>query len=76
MSRSQQKGIKLNNQKLELKAKEAPFHGHLLTTEGLKPDPEKVRVIVKILHPEGQEDTLRLNRMVTYSIKLFSPRSV
>ena len=36
MSRCQQKGIKLNSQKLELKAKEVPIHGHLLTTEGLK----------------------------------------
>ena len=36
MSRSQQKGIKLNSQKLELKAKEVPFHGHLLTTGGSK----------------------------------------
>ena len=39
MSRCQQKRIKLNSQKLELKAKEGLFHGHLLTTEGLKPDP-------------------------------------
>ena len=32
MGRCQQKGIKLNSQKLELKGKEVPFHGHLLTT--------------------------------------------
>ena len=38
MSRCQQKGIKLNSENLELKAKEVPFHGHLLSTEGLKPD--------------------------------------
>jgi len=42
MSICQQKGIKLNSQKLELKVKEVPFHGHLLTTEGLKLDLEKV----------------------------------
>ena len=46
MSRCQKKGIKLNSQNIELKAKEVSFHGHLLTTEGLKPDPEKVRAIV------------------------------
>ena len=41
MSTCQQKGIKVNSQKLELKVKEVPFHGHLLTTEGLKLDLEK-----------------------------------
>ena len=53
MYRCHQKGIKLNSQKLELKAKEVAFHGHLLTTEGLKPDPEKVRAIVEMPRPEG-----------------------
>ena len=43
MLRCQQKVIQLNAEKLEYKCKEVPFHGHLLTTEGLKPDPEKVR---------------------------------
>ena len=66
MSRCQQKGIKLNSQKLELKAKDVPFHGHLLTTEGLKADPEKVRAIVDMPRPEGRDDILRLNGMVNY----------
>ena len=66
MGRCQQKGIKLNSQKLELKAKEVPFHGYLLTMEGLKPDPEKVRAIVEMPRPEGRDDILRLNGMVNY----------
>ena len=66
MGRWQQKGIKLNSQKLELKAKEVPFHGHLLTTEGLKPDPEKVRAIVEMPRPEGRNDILRLSGTVHY----------
>ena len=44
----QQKAIKLNAEKLEYRCKEVPFHGYLLTTEGLKPDLEKVRAIVDI----------------------------
>ena len=57
MRRCQQKGIKLNAEKLEYECKEVPFHGHLLTTAGLKPDPEKVRAIVEMP---------RLNGMVNY----------
>jgi len=41
-----------------------PFHGHLLTTEGLKPDPEKARVIVEMPCPELRDDILWLNGMV------------
>ena len=66
MRRCQQKGIKLNAEKLEYKCKEVPFHGHLLTTEGLKPDPEKVRAIVEMPRPKDRDDILRLNGMVNY----------
>ena len=66
MNKCQQKGIKLNSQKLEFKCKEIPFHGHLLTTEGLKPDPEKARAIVEMPRPEKRDDILRLNGMVNY----------
>ena len=64
MRRCQQKGIKLNAEKLEYKCKEVLFHGHLLTTEGLKPDPEKVRAIVEMPRPKDRGDILRLNGMV------------
>ena len=45
MKRCQMKGIRLNCMKLDYKCKEVTFHGHLLTTEGLKADPQKVRAI-------------------------------
>ena len=73
MRRCQQKGIKLNAEKLKYKCKEVPFHGHLLTTEGLKPDPEKVRAIVEMPRPKDRDDILRLNRMVTQSLTLVEP---
>ena len=50
----------------KLKAKGVPLHGHLLITEGLKPDPEKVRAIVEMSRLEGRDDILRLNGMVNY----------
>ena len=62
----QQKAIKLNAEKLVYRRKEVPFHGHLLTTEGLKPDPEKVRAMVEMPRPKEGDDILRLNGMVNY----------
>ena len=58
--------MKLNAEKLEYKCKEVQFHGHQLTTEGLKRDPEKVRAIVQMPRPKYQDDIFRLNGMVNY----------
>ena len=66
MRRCQQKGMKLNAEKLEYNCKEVAFHGHQLTTEGLKPDPEKVRAIVQMPRLKYRDDILRLNGMVNY----------
>ena len=66
MKKCQQKGIKLNRAKLEYKCKEVPFHGHVLTAEGLKPDPQKVKAITEMPRPEKPEDVSRLNGMVNY----------
>jgi len=41
MKKCQQKGIRLNRAKLEYKSKEVP----LVTSEGLRPDPQKVEAI-------------------------------
>ena len=66
MKRCQLKGIKLNRAKLDYKCKEITFHGHLLTTEGLKADPQKVRAIVEMPRPENSGDVSRLNGTVNY----------
>ena len=63
LKKCQQKGIKLNRAKLEYKCKEVPFHGHVLKSEGLKPDPQKVEAITEMPRPEKPEVVLRLNRM-------------
>ena len=51
---------------MEYKCKEVPFHGHVLTSEGLKPDPQKVKAITEMPRPEKPEDVSRLNGMVNY----------
>ena len=66
MRRCQRKGIKLNGENLEYKCKKVAFHGHLLTTEGLKPDPEKVRTITEMPRPDNKDDILPLNGMFPY----------
>ena len=45
MERCQERNIKLNREKFKFKCPQVPFIGHLLTSEGLKPDPKKVEAI-------------------------------
>jgi hypothetical protein len=43
LQRAREVDIKLNPKKLKLRLNEVPYIGHLLTLDGVKPDPEKVR---------------------------------
>lgn len=61
IKKCQQKGIKLNREKSAYKCKEVPFHGHLLTTEGLKADRQKIKTINDMPRPEKLNDMSRLN---------------
>ena len=66
MERCKEKNIKLTKDKLELKCKEVAFHGHLLTSEGLKVDPGKVKAIMTMPRPTSAEEVSRLSGMVNY----------
>jgi hypothetical protein len=61
-----EKSIKLTKDKLEFKCKEVSLHGHLLTNEGLKVDPGKVKAIMQMPRPTTPEEILCLNGMVNY----------
>lgn len=51
MQRIRERNIKLNPEKCTFKAKEVSYMGHLLTADGLKPDPEKVAAIKNMHRP-------------------------
>ena len=49
--RCRERNIKLNGDKLKLRQQEVSYIGHLLTAEGLRIDPEKVRAIKEMQRP-------------------------
>ena len=51
LDRCRERNLKLNKNKARLKQHEVPFIGHILTPQGLKPDPCKVKAIVDMPHP-------------------------
>ena len=73
MERCKERNLKLNKDKLSLKMKEVKFIGHLITSKGLKPDPEKVRAILDMPKPTNVSGVRRILGFVTYLSK-FSPK--
>ena len=52
--------IKLNKAKSIFCCTEVPFLGHLITSEGLKPDPGKIDAILKMQQPTTVQEVQRL----------------
>ena len=69
LTRCQKVGIRLNKTKLKLRETSLPFLGHLVTKDGLKPDPEKIEAIKQMPRPTDVEGIQRLNGFVNYLAK-------
>ena len=61
--------LKLNKQKVSRAQTNVLFMGHLLTPEGLKPDPRKIEAIVSMPEPEDATALKRFLGMVNYLSK-------
>lgn len=48
LERAREVKLKLKPKKPKLRLSEVPFIGHLLTSTGVKPDPEKVRAVQEL----------------------------
>ena len=73
LQRCRHKGIKLNKQKLKLKCTEFPYLGHLVTKEGLKPDPDKIKAVQEMPRPDNIKAVRRFCGFVNYLAK-FMPK--
>ena len=61
--------LKLNKQKLKLRLTEVPCMGHLLTSDGLRPDPQKVQAVIDMLNPDGIKAVQHFLGFVNYLSK-------
>ena len=51
--------IKLNFDKYQVKQSKVDYVGHLVTDQGLEPDPEKIRAVRKMPVPQSKENVRR-----------------
>ncbi|XP_051782584.1 uncharacterized protein K02A2.6-like [Erpetoichthys calabaricus] len=69
LDRCRERNIKLNVDKFRLRQSEVTYIGHLLTSEGLKVDPEKVWAIKEMPRPTDVKGVQRILSMVNYLSK-------
>lgn len=67
--------LKLNLNKLQLRVNKVKYLGHLITDDGIKPDPDKIKAIKEMKKPENKKDLQRFLGMVNYLGKFIPHRS-
>ena len=72
LNRCRNKSLKLNESKLQLRKDRVAFMGHLITADGLRPDPDKVSAIVDMPSPIDKQAVQRFLGMVNY-VQKFAP---
>ena len=73
MARLHEAGLTLNRDKCAFNLSEVKFLGHVLSADGIKPDPEKTRAILEFPTPGCRRDLRRFFGVVNYLGK-FSPK--
>ena len=66
MRKLEEAGVKLNEEKCELRKDEVRFLGHLISAEGIKPDPEKIAAILGMTDPSNVTELRRFLGMVNF----------
>ena len=69
LDRARLRNLKLNKTKCQFKKQEIAYLGHVLTKDGLKPDPKKTQAISEITPPMSREALQRFLGMLTYLAK-------
>ena len=67
--RAREKSVRFNRNKIQLRVRECKYIGHVLTPDGVRPDPDKVKAISDMRTPADAKELHRLQGMVTYLSK-------
>ena len=69
LERTRHCNLKINKQKLKLRQTEVSYMGHLLSSEGLRPDPRKVQAVTDMPKPDSVQAVQRFLGFVNYLAK-------
>ena len=66
LERAREMNVRFNRSKLQLTVHSVVYLGHVVSCNGIAPDPNKVRAIVEFPPPKSREELMRFNGMATY----------
>jgi len=69
LERARLRNLKLNRAKCQIKQHEINYIGHILSKDGLKPDPKKTEAITQLPPPKNKEELQQFLDMLTYLSK-------
>ena len=69
LERIERSGMTLKKEKCEFGKSEIKFLGHVISSTGIKPDPEKIKAILEILPPTSKTEARRFTGMINYLSK-------
>ncbi len=69
LDRCRKRNLKLNREKCHFRVCEVHYVGHVLSADGVKPDPQKVEAIIAMPTPANHDDLQRFLGVVTYLSK-------
>ena len=72
LDRCRDRGIKLNSDKMQFRRSEVNYLGHVISAEGLKIDPNKIKAIHEMPDPSDKQGVLRILGMANY-VQKFAP---
>ena len=75
LDRSREVGLKFNPQKVKLRVQQVTYVGHVFTSEGFKPDPEKMRTIQDMPPPSDKDGVLRFLGTINYLDKFIEHKA-
>jgi hypothetical protein len=75
VKRAQENNLVLNFDKCQIRKNKVKFCGHIISENGLSPDPQKVKAITNMPTPQNKEDVRRFLGMVQYLSKFLPNKS-
>ncbi|KAL8608308.1 hypothetical protein ACOMHN_042175 [Nucella lapillus] len=73
LQRAEERNLKLNPEKLEVGKTEIKYFGHMISADGLKPDPSKVKAVREMPPPANEKELQTMLGMINYLAK-FAPQ--
>ena len=69
LNRACEVNLKFNAKKCQIRQEEVPYVGHVLSKEGLKPDPEKIRAVQQMQPPQNTKELKSFLGFIQYLAK-------